>query len=62
MTKKTSICNYCKEKIDKPYRVGPELRYCNWECYARHGLTMYPDTPLAEMLERLVNLNTKCKM
>lgn len=62
-------CSNCNKEIKKGKKVGPELIYCDNECYLRDCIEKHPGTSLANAVARIrPDLATKsgqfknCKM
>lgn len=46
-------CSYCGSEIIKGKKVGPELKYCNDECYYKDCIVKHPGTSLANIVARI---------
>lgn len=52
--RKVEKCSYCGKESNKLIKVGPKLRYCNYEnCYAKDCLKNFPGTSIAEMIAKV---------
>lgn len=51
--KKVEKCSYCGKESSELIKVGPDLRFCNYEnCYAKNCLKNHPGTPLADIIAK----------
>ena len=46
-------CSNCNKEIKKGKKVGPELIYCDDECYLRDCIEKHPGTSLANIVARI---------
>ena len=46
-------CSYCGKEGKKLKRVGPNLKFCNDECYYKDCLERHPGTSLYNIVARL---------
>ena len=46
-------CSNCNKEIKKVKKVGPELIYCDDECYLRDCIEKHPGTSLANIVARI---------
>ena len=46
-------CSNCNKEIEKGKKVGPELIYCDDECYLRDCIEKHPGTSLANIVARI---------
>lgn len=46
-------CIYCRKHPAKPYKTGPNLFYCNYDCFVRNCLTKDKESPIYTMVARM---------
>lgn len=51
-------CSYihCQALIESPtkkQKIGPNIYYCNWDCYAASGMIKWPGSSHAKALEQM---------
>lgn len=49
-------CSYCGKEGEKLKRVGPDLRYCNDECYLKNCIEKHQGTSLANMAKKMLEV------
>lgn len=47
-------CSYCGKEGDKLKKVGPDLKYCNNDCFYNDCIERHPGTSLANIVERII--------
>lgn len=49
-------CSYCGKEGIKLKKVGPNLRFCNDECYLKDCIERHPGTSLADMAMKMLEV------
>lgn len=49
-------CSYCGKEGEKLKRVGPDLRYCDDECYLKNCIEKHQGTSLANMAKKMLEV------